>query len=152
MKREIAELFAEVERLNEKVHEMLAERDDAIHKMFNGEISEKELKAMNKACSEASKAWKQAANSALRARLHARREAAAKWGFGPNDQFILMGDMRGRISSHRTIDDAIKAANRDRETCRHLCTGAYSDVLVYQIDLAGELYAVNEHAYENQKE
>jgi hypothetical protein len=82
MKREIAELFAEVERLNEKVHEMLAERDGAIHKMFNGEISEKELKAMNKACTEASKAWKQAANSALRARSHARREAAAKWQFG----------------------------------------------------------------------
>jgi len=65
MKREIAELFAEVERLNEKVQEMLAERDDAMHKMFNGEISEKELKAINKACTEASKAWKQAANIAL---------------------------------------------------------------------------------------
>ncbi len=132
MNNEIAELFAEVERLNEKVHEMLAERDEAIIKMFNGEISEKELKAMNKACIEASKAWNQ-------------------WGFRPDDQFIVMGDMRGRISSHRTVDDAIKAAKRDRETCRHQGTGAYSDVLVYQIDLAGELRAVDEYAYENQK-
>ena len=130
MKREIAQLFAEVERLNEKVHEMLAERDDAMHKMFNGEISEKELKAMNKACTEASKGWKQAANIALKARSQARRQAAQKWRFKPDDQFIVMGDMRGRISSHRTVDDAIKAAKRDRETCKHQGAGAYSDVLV----------------------
>ena len=151
MNNEIAELFAEVERLNEKVHEMLAERDEAIIKMFNGEISEKELKAMNKACIEASKAWNQAADIALKARSQARRQAAQKWGFRPDDQFIVMGDMRGRISSHRTVDDAIKAAKCDRETCRHQGTGAYSDVLVYQIDLAGELRAVDEYAYENQK-
>ena len=141
----------QVQRLNEKVHEMLAERDDAMHKMFTGEISEKELKAMNKACTEASKGWKQAANIALKARSQARRQAAQKWGFRPDDQFIVMGDMRGRISSHRTVDYAIKAAKRDRQTCKHQSAGAYSDVLVYLIDLDGELHAVDEHAYENQE-
>jgi hypothetical protein len=50
------------------------------------------------------------------------------------------------------FDDAIKAAKRDRERCRHPGTGMYSDVLVYQIDLDGELHPVDEREYEKQKE
>jgi hypothetical protein len=149
MNREIAELFAKVEQAREKSAEMAAKLCDALG---NGEISEKELKAISKAAGNATKAFRQAMDIAFKARSQARREAASKWGFRPHDQFIVMGDMRGRISSHRTIDDAIKAAKRDRQTCRHQGAGAYSDVLVYQIDLDGELHPVDEHAYENQKE
>ncbi|MBV8174697.1 MAG: hypothetical protein JO151_09060 [Verrucomicrobia bacterium] len=152
MKRQVKELFAKAERTKEQLDEMMAEFGDSLIKLLNDEISVEEHQAMSKAVQNVQKAWKQQMDIALKALLLARKEAASKWGARPYDQYIVKGDMRGRVSSHLTVDDAIKAAKRDRERCRHPGTGMYSDVLVYQIDLDGELHPVDEREYEKQKE
>jgi hypothetical protein len=152
MKREVKELFAKAERTKKRLDEMMAELDDSLIKLVNDEISVEDHKAMSKAVENVQKAWKQQMNTALKSLLLARREAASKWGARPYDKYIVKGDIRGLVSSHLTVDDAIKAAKRDRERCKHLGAGAYSDVLVYRIDLDGELHAVDEDEYEKQKE
>jgi hypothetical protein len=65
MNREIAELFAKVEQAREKSAEMAAKLCDALG---NGEISEKELKAISKAAGNATKAFRQAMDIAFKAR------------------------------------------------------------------------------------
>ena len=152
MKREVKELFAKAERTKERLDEMMVKFTDSLTKLLNDEISVEEHKAMSKAVQSVQKAWKQQTDIALKTLLQARREAASKWGARPYDQYIVKGDMRGRVSSHLTVDDAIKAATRDRKRCKHLGVDMYSDVLVYQIDLDGELHLVDEHEYEEQKE
>jgi len=152
MKREVKELFAKAERTKERLDEMMVKFSDSLTKLLNDEISVEEHKAMSKAVQSAQKAWTQQTNIALKTLLQARREAASKWGARPYNQYILKGDMRSRVSSHLTVDDAIKAAKLDRERWKRLAGGSRSDVLVYQIDLDGELHLVDEHKYEKQKE
>ena len=152
MKREVKELFAKAERTKERLEEMMAEFSDSLTKLLNDEISVEEHNALSKAVQSVEKAWKQQMDIALKALLRARREAASKWGASPYDQYIVKGDMRGRVSSHLTVDDAIKAAKRDRKRCKHLGAGMYSDVLVYQIDLDGELHVVDEQQYEKEEQ
>jgi len=152
MKREVKELFAEAERTKERLEEMMAKFGDSLTKLLNDEISVEEHNALSKAVQSVEKAWKQQMDIALKTLLRARREAASKWGASPYDQYIVKGDVRGRVSSHLTVDDAIKAARRDRKRCKHLGAGMYSDVLVYQIDLDGELHVVDEQQYEQQEQ
>ena len=152
MKREVKELFAEAERTKERLEEMMAKFSDSLTKLLNDEISVEEHNALSKAVQSVEKAWKQQMDIALKTLLRARREAASKWGASPYDQYIVKGDVRGRVSSHLTVDDAIKAARRDRKRCKHLGAGMYSDVLVYQIDLDGELHVVDEQQYEQQEQ
>jgi hypothetical protein len=152
MKREVKELFAKAERTKERLDEMVVKFSDSLTKLLNDEISVEEHKAMSKAVQTVQKAWKRQTDIALKTLLQARREAASKWGARPYDQYIVKGDMRGRVSSHLTVDDAIKAAKRDRERCKHLGAGMYSDVLVYQIDLDGELHVVDEQQYEKEEQ
>ena len=152
MKREVKELFAKAERTKERLDEMMAELSDSLIRLLNNEISVEEHKAKSKAVQNVQKAWKQQMDTALKTLLLARREAASKWGARPYDQYVVKGDMRGRLSSHLTVDDAIKAAKLDRERWKRLDGGSHSDVLVYQIDLDGELHLVDEHEYERQKE
>ena len=152
MKREVKELFAEAERTKERLEEMMAKFSDSLTKLLNDEISVEEHKALSKAVQSVEKAWKQQMDIALKTLLQARREAASKWGASPYDQYIVKGDVRGRVSSHLTVDDAIKAARRDRKRCKHLGAGMYSDVVVYQIDLDGELHVVDEQQYEKQEQ
>ena len=144
---EVDELFVKADRTNEKIQEML---NELLESTFTS--SPQELRAKQKAIKGVESQWKQEMNSAFKALSLARKAASTKWGVRPNDRYIVKGDIRGRISSHREIDDAIKAAKRDRERCKHLGGGAYSDVLVYQIGLNGELHAVDEHAYEKHKQ
>jgi hypothetical protein len=152
MKRKVKELFAEAERTKERLEEMMAKFGDSLTKLLNDEISVEEHNALSKAVQSVEKAWKQQMDIALKTLLRARREAASKWGASPYDQYIVKGDVRGRVSSHLTVDDAIKAARRDRKRCKHLGAGMYSDVLVYQIDLDGELHVVDEQQYEQQEQ
>jgi len=152
MKREVKELFAKAERTKERLDEMMAKFSDSLTKLLNDEISIEEHKAMSKAVQSVQKAWKQQTDIALKTLLQAHREAASKWGARPYDQYIVKGDMRGRVSSHLTVDDAIKAATRDRKPCKHLGVGMYSAVLVYQIDLDGELHVVDEQQYEKEEQ
>jgi len=152
MKREVKELFAKAERTKERLDEMMVKFSDSLTKLLNDEISVEEHKAMRKAVESVQKAWKQQTDIALKTLLQARRAAASKWGARSYDQYIVKGDMRGRVSSHLTVDDAIKAAKLDRARWKRLGGGSHSDVLVYQIDLDGELHLVDEHKYEKQKE
>ena len=148
MKREVKELFAKAEQTKEQLDEMMAELTDSLIKLLNNEISVEEHKAKTMAVQNVQKAWKQQTDTALKTLLLARREAASKWGARPYDQYIVKGDIRGRVSSHLTVGDAIKAARIDRKRWRRLGEGTHSDVLVYQIDLDGELHLVDEHEYE----
>ena len=152
MKRKVKELFAEAERTKERLEEMMAKFGDSLTKLLNDEMRVEEHNALSKAVQSVEKAWKQQMDIALKTLLRARREAASKWGASPYDQYIVKGDVRGRVSSHLTVDDAIKAARRDRKRCKHLGAGMYSDVLVYQIDLDGELHVVDEQQYEKQEQ
>ena len=152
MKRKVKELFAEAERTKERLEEMMAKFSDSLTKLLNDEISVEEHNALSKVVQSVEKAWKQQMDIALKTLLRARREAASKWGASPYDQYIVKGDVRGRVSSHLTVDDAIKAARRDRKRCKQLGAGMYSDVLVYQIDLDGELHVVDEQQYEKQEQ
>ena len=145
-------MFAEAERTKERLEEMMAKFSDSLTKLLNDEISVEEHNALSKVVQSVEKAWKQQMDIALKTLLRARREAASKWGASPYDQYIVKGDVRGRVSSHLTVDDAIKAARRDRKRCKHLGAGMYSDVLVYQIDLDGELHVVDEQQYEKQEQ
>lgn len=45
--------------------------------------------------------------------------------------YIVYGDVRGLVSSHRIIGAARRAAEKDRADCGSLGGGAYSDVAVY---------------------
>jgi hypothetical protein len=148
MKREVKELFAEAERTKERLEEMMAKFGDSLTKLLNDEMRVEEHNALSKAVQSVENAWKQQMDIALKTLLRARREAASKWGASPYDQYIV----RGRVSSHLTVDDAIKAARRDRKRCKRLGAGMYSDVLVYQIDLDGELHVVDEQQYEKQEQ
>jgi len=127
---------------------MMAELSDSLIKLLNSEISVEEHKAKSKAVQNVQKAWKQQMDTALKTLLLARREAGSKWGARPYDQYVVKGDMRGRVSSHLTVGDAIKAAKLDRERWKRLGGGSHSDVLVYQIDLDGELHVVDEQQHE----
>ena len=90
----------------------MAELNDSLIKLVNDEISVEDHKAMSKTMENVQKAWKQQMNIALKTLLLARRQAASKCGARPYDQYIVKGDMRGRVSSHLTVDDATKAAKR----------------------------------------
>ena len=46
----------------------------------------------------------------------------------------------------------IESRPGDRKRCKHLGVGMYSDVLVYQIDLDGELHVVDEQQYEKEEQ
>lgn len=51
--------------------------------------------------------------------------------------YIVYGSVRGLVSAHRTQGAAERSAKRDREDCRGLGGGAYSDVGVYAASAAG---------------
>jgi hypothetical protein len=127
---------------------MMAELSDSLIKLLNSEISVEEHKAKSKAVQNVQKAWKQQMDTALKTLLLARRETGSKWGARPYDQYVVKGDMTGRVSSHLTVGDAIKAAKLDRERWKRLGGGSHSDVLAYQIDLDGELHVVDEQQHE----
>jgi hypothetical protein len=53
-----------------------------------------------------------------------------------NNKYTVKGDVRGTISTHRTLAAAIKSADRDRKAISRMDSGgsltrSYSDVYVY---------------------
>lgn len=45
--------------------------------------------------------------------------------------YIVYGEVRGLVSGHRVLGAARRAAEQDRDDCRSIGGGAYSDVSVY---------------------
>lgn len=62
-----------------------------------------------------------------------------------NQNYIVYGSVRGLVSEHRTQSGAERSAAKDRNGCRSLGGGAYSDVSVYQ--WTDEGWQVCEEAY-----
>lgn len=48
-----------------------------------------------------------------------------------NYPIIVYGSVRGLVSEHRSVRAAYRALKRDRDCCRALGGGAYSDAAVY---------------------